>query len=497
MGTKFRTLLAPIGVSTGDGRRFQAGGISLADLPMPFEWARSREGGHDGAVSIGTIQEAAVMTVADAVKGDWISADAVKGLDAASTAVFGRGELYDDVDREQMPRLAEDVAEATHLITNGTLGPSVDLDSFQAIPVMAGSDEELTWDDIEQYMDEHDGAEPEIELLITQGRVRAATLVSIPAFSETSRPLELIEQDADALALAASENPDLIGQWARERDESIAAMSALTAAAAGADRPLVAQFVRPSLDGPTPITWDWDAGRVFGHIATWRTCHVGYGDVCVTPPHADQAAGYAWFNRFSVETADGGTIAAGRLTLGGRHAGLALSASSAMAAYDDKTVAADVVAYEDEHGIVVAGVIRPGLSGADRAVLDRRKVSGDWREIGGNLALVEVLALSPGPRAHSEPGFPVAETYSRGGRQLALTASFGPEDVSTSFRTGGIDIEGAVRRAFAAEREEQERQAAARAALAAARDARAALAVMFKAEDDQARQELAAVLGEG
>lgn len=467
MGTKFRTLLAPIGVSTGDGRRFQAGGISLDDLPMPFEWVRSREGGHDGAVSIGVLQQAAVMTVGDAVKGEWISADAVKGLDAKSEAVFGQGEMYDDVDREAMPRLAEDVAEAMHLMTNGTLGPSVDLDSFQAIPVMKGSDEELTWDDIENYMEENDGKEPEIELLITQGRVRAATLVSIPAFSETSRPLELIEAaEGDApsdLALIAS-------------------MQALTASAAGADRPLIEVFTRPHLDGPTPITWDWDEGRVFGHIATWRTCHVGYADVCVTAPRSDS---YAWFNRYAVETADGGTIAAGRLTLGGRHAALSLAASSAMAAYDSKTVAADVVAYEDDHGIVVAGRIRPGLSGADRAVLDRRKVSGDWREIGGDLALVEVLALSPGPRAHSEPGFPVAETYSRGGRQLALTASFGLEDGLTSPLPPVVDIDALADAVVAAQ--DRRDQAA---------HARAALAVMFQAENESARGELAAVLGE-
>ncbi len=481
MGTKFRTLLAPIGVSTGDGRRFQAGGISLADLPIPFEWARSREGGHDGAVGIGVVTEAAVMTVADAIKGDWISADAVKGLDAKSQAVFGRGELFDDVDRELMPRLAEDTAEAVHLITNGTLGPSVDLDSFTAIPVMVGSDEELTWDDIEQYMEENDGAEPDIELLISSARVRAATLVSIPAFAETSRPLELIEQDAEELALAASQNPDIISESARERDRMIALVATMMAD----DRPEVARFTRPVLDGPTPITWDWEQGRVFGHIATWRTCHVGYEDVCVTPPHAPEGA-YSWFNRFSLDTVDGGTIAAGRLTLGGRHAGLALSASSAMAAYDDKTVAADVVAYEDDHGIVVSGAIRPGLSGADRAVLDRRKVSGDWREIGGSLALVEVLALSPGPRAHSEPGFPVAETYSRGGRQLALTASFGPEDIAPPvLGVGQIDVAALA----AAVIDEQERRAA-------TVSAREALAVMFVAEDAEARGALAAALGE-
>src|SRR5262245_37514776 len=203
MGTKFRTLLAPIGMSTGDGRRFADGGISLAETPMPFEWVRSREGGHDGAVQVGAVHSAKIMTHEKAVADGWISEAAVKGLDPKGKGVYATGEMYDDVDREAMPRLAEDVAEAMHLAGEGTLGPSVDLDSFEARPVMAGSDDELTWDAIEAHIEEH-GEEPPIELLVTQGRVRAATLVSIPAFTETTRPLELMsDEEADA-ALTAS-----------------------------------------------------------------------------------------------------------------------------------------------------------------------------------------------------------------------------------------------------------------------------------------------------
>jgi hypothetical protein len=482
MGTKFRTLLAPIGVSTGDGRRFAAGGISLADLPMPFEWARQREGGHDGAVVIGAVQEAKILTHEKALADGWISPEAAKGLDPKGQGVYGRGEMFDGVSREDMPRLAEDVAEAMHLANEGTLGPSVDLDSFEAKPVMAGSDDELTWEMVEEYMEANDGAEPAVELLITQGRVRAATLVSIPAFSETSRPLELIAEEAT--------DGEPSGTAAADLETLVASMSALTASAAG-HRPEVGAFALPVLDGPTAITWDWDNGRVFGHIATWATCHVGYEGVCVTPPKED--ASYAWFNRHPVETSDGGIIAAGRITLGGRHAGLALSASAAMSAYDGKTVAAHVRAYADEHGIVVAGVIEPGLTGQDRAVLDRRKVSGDWREIGSGLSLVEVLALSPGPRAHSEPGFPVVETHvNRAGRQTALTASLGPDPVAT---LGGrtLSVEAIVRRTPAAERAEAAR-------LAEEAEAREALARTVEADDNSraeaARGAPASVLGE-
>lgn len=466
MGTKFRTMLAPIGLSTGDGRRFADGGITLDALPMPFEWARSREGGHDGAVVVGAVQEAAVLTVKEAVAQEYLSADAAKGMDSKMSAVWAKGELFDGVDREEMPRLAEDTAEAMHLIGAGTLGPSVDLDSFEAVPVFEGSDEPVTWEAIEAYYEEH-GEEPKLELLVTEGRIRAATLVSIPAFAETARPLELIT-DEDATVEAAAE-------------------LALVASVGILARPTVDVFSLPTLAGPTPITWDHETGRVFGHIATWRTCHVGYSDVCVTAPKDESGGAYAWFNRYPVETEDGGTVWAGRITVGGRHAGLSLNASATMAAYDSKTVAAHVRAYEDEHGIVVAGAIRPGLTDAEMASLDRRKVSGDWRETPGGLSLVEVLALSPGPRAHAEPGFPVPGTFSVGGRQTALTAALGPEPDNfrtTHIRTAFSDIEGAVRAALAEDRRVQ--------------SVRAELAAELRAVADEERAALAAALdGEG
>lgn len=470
MGTKFRTMLAPIGLSTGDGRRFAEGAIELDATPMPFEWVRSREGGHDGAVGVGVVQEAAILSVKDALAGEWVSADNAKGLDKAMMAVWAKGELFDDADRENMPRLAEDVAEAMHLMGAGTLGPSVDLDSFEAVPVMEGSDEPVTWDDIEAHMEEH-GEEPKIELLVSKGRVRAATLVSIPAFAETARPLELT---ADTAAE---------GEAAADTD-----VLALIASVATDARPLVGAFALPALDGPTPITFDWETGRVFGHIATWKTCHVGYADVCVTAPR-DESGGYSWFNRYPVETQDGGTVWAGRLTVGGRHAGLELSAGGAMAVHDDKTVAAHVRAYEDEHGIVVAGVIELAADAPERAALDRRKVSGDWRETPNGLSLVEVLALEPGPRGHSEPGFPVPGTFSVHGRQTALTASLGPDpDSVTLTRVSApvLDVEAVAEAVVRV----TERRAAAAAA-------RAELAAVVRASADQERAALVATLGQG
>jgi hypothetical protein len=475
MGTKFRTMLAPIGLSTGDGRRFADGGIELAETPFPFEWARQREGGHDGAVVVGVVQEAAVLSVEDALAQEYVSPENAKGLDGKMTGVWARGELFDGISREEMPRLAEDVAEAMHLAGAGTLGPSVDLDTFEGVPVLAGTDDEMSWEMYEDYVEEH-GEEPKIELLVTAGRVRAATLVSIPAFAETSRPLELIAQELTEEEAA---------------DETKRA-AALIASVSARELPSVGMFALPELTGPTPIIWDWENGRVFGHIATWQTCHVGYSDVCVTAPR-DETGDYAAFNRFPVETADGGTVWAGRITVGGNHASLSLDAARTMAVYDGKAVAAHVRAYSDEYGIAVSGPIELDADSPHRAAVDRRKVSGDWRETPAGLSLVEVLALPPGTSRLSEPGFPIPGTFSRAGRQVALTASLGPDPDSgrtATLQTGTIDIAGAVRAALAEDRRAQ----AAREALAA--DLEPVLEAE-RARTDEERAALAAVLDQG
>ena len=180
MGTRFRTMLAPINAPTGDGRRFATGAIKLAPTPFPLEWVRERQGGHDGAVTVGAVHETSIASVAQALEAGWVTADEVKeaGLDKDNLAIWATGVMFDDVDREELPQLAQDVAQAMHLIGERVLGPSVDLDSFEGIPVREGTDTEVTWDDVEEA--ELAGQDLKVELLVTEGRVRAGTLVSSP-----------------------------------------------------------------------------------------------------------------------------------------------------------------------------------------------------------------------------------------------------------------------------------------------------------------------------
>ena len=183
-------------------------------------------------------------------------------------------------------------------------------------------------------------------------------------------------------------------------------------AAGGPAVPPADWFTDPQLTGPTPLTIT-DDGRVFGHIATWGTCHTGStAGSCVTPPRS--ATNYAYF-RTGVRETTGGDVPVGQITLGGGHADLHLSYRGAIEHYDDvATAVADVAAGEDAHGIWVAGALRPGVTDEQLLALRAASPSGDWRNIGGNLELVAAHAVN-------SPGFPVARVAS--GRRLALVAS--------------------------------------------------------------------------
>ena len=171
MGTRWRGMLAPLGVPTGDGRRFLVSGVTYRELPLPLSWQRSNEPGHDTAVVVGLID---TLTIDD-------------------QAVWAEGELFDDVSRDDMPTLAQDVAEAIHLTAKRVVGPSVDPGSVEAVVVAQGSDEPLTDEDLERlYWDEIETGEPaRVETLFTRYEIAGATLVPTPAFAECL-PFELL-----------------------------------------------------------------------------------------------------------------------------------------------------------------------------------------------------------------------------------------------------------------------------------------------------------------
>lgn len=173
-------------------------------------------------------------------------------------------------------------------------------------------------------------------------------------------------------------------------------------------------FANPVLESPTPLTVT-DEGRVFGHLAVWGQCHIGFADRCIEPPSS--RASYAHFLTGEILCEDGSRLPVGQITLGAGHAAHRASAEAAAAHYDNvATAVADVTAGEDAYGIWVSGALRPDLSPATIRALMASDVSGDWRRIGGNLELVAILAVNV-------PGFPKVRVTERDGLVASLSIS--------------------------------------------------------------------------
>lgn len=188
--------------------------------------------------------------------------------------------------------------------------------------------------------------------------------------------------------------------------------------ASAATLPPIEWFADPKLTRPTPLTVTED-GRVFGHLAAWGTCHIGFQGQCVQPPRSATDYSYYLVHSTRVRDAAGNavTLPVGYGTIGTGHAGPRESASMAAAHYDNTgTAAFELNAGEDEHGIWVAGRLMPGLDEIAEHKARGTVFSGDWRTIRGNLELVAALGVNTG-------GFPIPRVRVASGAPLALTAA--------------------------------------------------------------------------
>lgn len=390
-GAAFTCVLCVEGIETADMRKMAPDSLSWRDLPLTMmAMIETSAGGHMGAEVCGRIDT--IERVGDEILG---------------TGVFDTGEYGQEIQR---------------LVANQTLkGVSVD----------------LAIDEVEfEEPDGYDG-EPmdEIDLffsgvmVVTKGTILGATICPFPAFAEaqivtaagepvrlvTHRWLEFVNDDGSRtmsgrdVGVGVECLPDGT-EYVLEGGDGI------TASAAGLVpvHPPAAWFETPEADAPTPLTVT-DDGHVFGHIATWGTCHIGLPG-CTTPPKS--ASGYAYFHTGEVVTEEGTRVAAGKITLGTGHAGLSLSRVQAAEHYDHTgTVVVDIRVVDGVHGAWACGALRPDVDAARVRELRAAPPSGDWRPVNGRLELVGVLAVNV-------PGFPVP-------RQRALAASSGDGQYET------------------------------------------------------------------
>jgi len=483
VGTAWSGVLMVEGAETGDGRMFSPNSVTWEDpmsVVMPLR--RNIEDSHGGEPTTRTVLVGRINKVyrdpADPLR------------------IMGEG-VFDDNGAEGQ--------EALRLVREGFLkGVSVDPDSIKDA-------------DVELIFPESDGEQSDEEMLMAMfaapeltifhaGRIRAATLVEIPAFVEAAISLgeagqpaivadsshfaELSERPWNGAAHEARLTDRMDVRTARTAFAHVGAMvgrsgvstrflhheisvegqighanlaactagigalnngraTALTASEQNAAyehmsqhlravgltpppftggrvilassfdelvKPPAEWFADPKLSELTPLTVT-DDGRVFGHGAAWGSCHTAFGDACVTPPSEGD---HVYYRLGEVVTADGGRVSVGHITLGTGHAPVhGMSASRAAEHYDNTgTVVAVVASGEDDHGIWVAGAVRPGTPESRVAELRAASLSGDWRRIGGKLRLVAFLAVN-------RPGFPVPRTatFVSNRNQLSLVAA--------------------------------------------------------------------------
>lgn len=385
---------------TGDGRFINKGALRWdeAQMPMPLRWAPTDLGGHGGAMVIGLIETLEVKGGKVLATG-FIDTSTEYGLKAQQGLAAGtlKGVSLDLDDMDMEVRVKEELVKANDEMMAALFDENA--------PAPKAPEREAA--DENGYVKVFEGSTDDEVMHVTDARIRAATLVDIPAFANAYVALvasgACMLEDEPRLALG---------------NQSVISL----AASAVPVQPPAVWFDNPRLTEPTPLTFTED-GRVYGHIAAWGTCHTGYAGSCVSPPSS--RTNYAYFRTGVLLTAEGTEVPVGRITMDTGHASPKLSSAPAVAHYDDTgTAVADCAAGEDSHGIWISGALRPGITPEQLRALRSSPMSGDWRTNGGSLELCAILAVNM-------PGFPVPRTRAlvASGRTATLITSTEPADL--------------------------------------------------------------------
>ena len=373
--TQWRAVLTVEGLRTTDHRRIANDALSWRQLPLAI-FAQFNNAGHADAPIVGSIQAI--------TKEPWISGMVL----VKATGVFNLS--------------IEAGRQAAQMCDDQTLRwGSIDLEVLddRLVEVGSGSGGDM----LDILFGEEDEGESDWYFEVLDGRIMGYTMVATPAFPQAvccpmDRELEVPEPMGTAMevsaGLMASGIPNI---------------------------PPAAWHADPKLTEVTPLTID-DSGKVFGHLALWDTCHIGFDGLCITPPQSQ--AGYAYFMTGQIKLDNGEFAKVGHITYDTGHAGATLGWQDTTAHYDHTgSVGADITVGEDEFGIWVAGSLRANVTEEGMRALRSAPLSGDWRKIGTGLELVAALSVNV-------PGFPiVASAGRRNDEQVSLiTAGVKPKN---------------------------------------------------------------------
>lgn len=455
----FWGVLAPEGTPSGDRRQFSAGALRSRPLPLPLSYQRVNMDGHDGSVRVGTIERAwrkgSLVLGAGHLLTSVPEVDEVISVMAESGGRMGVSVDADDAEIEMTAPDGSAIDDSEMEVEIMTSVPSARIAGATLCHIPAFHEAFIALGDVPDEYAPAEGEDLAIESRAQRSVAAAVKTEDGPGWlthpADTDRLRDYWTHGKGAAKIGwgtpgdfnrcranlakyvkpmylsgycANRHYDALGFWpgdhARKHSLGVTASGEpdgpfMTLVADATERPNGDWFTDPLLTGPSPIVVTED-GRIFGHLATWGTCHIGISDVCITPPSSP--TDYSFFRTGSVLTTTG-EVPVGQITMGTGHANLRLNASRTIAHYDNTgTVVADVAAGEDEHGIWISGAVRASATPEQIAALRGSALSGDWRTIRGHLELVAALAVNV-------PGFPIPRIglAASGGKQSALVAA--------------------------------------------------------------------------
>lgn len=385
----WRGVLTVEGVESGDGRMFAANALTWDEPPLPLMWQKetSHGGSGDKSVRVGSIHKV------------WREPDPAGRANVYTIRGEGTFDLNNVDGLEAYRRMAEGDMRGNSVDVDSVKGADVELvyPESTAGPIAAGDDtEDVVAPPVNVF------AEPELTIY-KKGRIRASTMVEIPAFTEAR--LELM--DEVITAATAAEFIEELENGTQVVEEAMAAIIAATKTIEINEAPPREWFTEPTdvtAAGALTITAQ---GRVYGYIAPAGVRHRSFGNKPVYVPIKN--VDYSRFMGGETIVADGGRVTTGAITMGCGHAttDYPLNALQAKDHYDNScALVATACVGENKHGVWIAGAL---LSDVTRDQIQRMmacRLSGDWRPHLDKPGWRELTAALLVP----VPGFPMART---------------------------------------------------------------------------------------
>lgn len=424
------TYTGPLGhfdTPTSDGRRIQEGALTSRDLPLPMMVLTRTTEGHTDAELCGKITAFDVATMQATVEIDETSDAGMIAIKWADEQVLGvsldlavsSGDIeVIETDASGNPTVVEEVVYAAEVL-GATLLP---------FPAFAKT-KLVRADEAAEAVPEVEMSEP---LAVVGGDVSLPEDLDVigeptevnELVNESEPTTEPIEPGATLQVLSGPDGPTAVVVSA-EGEPVLTAAAPLHPSPVWFTRP--AEFAANEPPRQVMVTRE---GRIYGYIALWGTCHIGFTDRCITPP--ESRTSYSQFIGASTLTNSGYEMQVGVLTMDTRHPDNGQerrwSAARTKAHYEETGTAVAVINVgEDERGIWFAGSVLPHVTDEQMQRLRACRVSGDWRHMAGGYELVAALCVNTG-------GFPV-KAIIENGKQYAITAAGIPAKWRTDEKT--------------------------------------------------------------